>query len=458
MKFRDSTTSGPSRGVALVTVLITLTSLLVLLAVFQQTSVRVATEERTHVDDRRAFYLAETALSEAMIAVRAKGTGAIASQADPAYFGGGVLWVEAFPVGGTNQTRLVATAMCGGGRAALEAVVSMAPEAALFQGVLNSRETLTLNSGVMVDSYASKDGAYAAQVANNHNGIAYAKPNGDVLSNQNIVLNANASVFGDATPGPGHAVSFATGSYVSGSTASSPEPFAFPPVVIPPIPIDDNLILADGASVTLPPGAYGYDQLRIGKSAKVVVQGPATIVCSDFVGGKSGRLEIDASGGPVSIYVDDSYTHLSGFEAQPASGSPMALAFLIEGTQDISFPASAKIRGGYYAPNSNVTFTSSNEIWGAFACNRIDMSASTRFHFDESLLDYWNGHVGGDQDPLDMLMWRAVAFEPAALMRDRRDPFAVLGVDRELLRSPAASWEMPPVQPGGGDPSAPYGQ
>jgi hypothetical protein len=454
MKFdiRRRPDRGPRAGVALITVLITLTSLLVVLAVFQQQSVRVTTEERTHVDDRRAFYLAETALSEAMLSVRAKGTGEIASQADPAYFGGGVFWVESFATADPMQTRLVATAMCGSGRAALEAVVEMAPEDALFKGVLNSKETLTLNADVTIDSYKSKDGTYASQVANNYGGRPYALDNGDVLSNMGIQFNARTYTFGDATPGPGYTVSgpFGTGAndaHLSGSSAPALEPFSFPPVDIPPVPISGNMILADYGTATLPSGTYGFDQLRIGKNAKVVVQGPATIVCSDFYGGKSGNIEIDATNGPVSIYVDDSYTHISGFKTTPTPGSPMALAFLIEGAQDIVFPSGAQIMGGYYAPNSNITFASSNEVWGAIACNRITMSNATKFHFDESLLDYWDGHVGNSGDPLEMLVWHPVDVQPDSLMKDRRDPFVVLGVDKDLLRSPSQSWAPPPPAP-----------
>jgi hypothetical protein len=243
---RRRTGRGSRAGVALITVLITLTSLLVILAVFQQQSVRVTTEERTHIDDRRAFYLAETALSEAMLAVRARATGEVGSRNLPAYFGGGVFWVEAFATANPAQTRLVATAMYGSGRAALEAVVEMAPEEALFKGVLNSKETLTLNQGVLIDSYKSKDGSYASQVTNLHNGRPYALDNGDVLSNQGIVFNANTYVFGDATPGPGYSVTgpFTGGNpaYLSGSNAPAPEPFTFPPVNIPPVPISGNMI------------------------------------------------------------------------------------------------------------------------------------------------------------------------------------------------------------------------
>jgi len=333
--------------------------------------------------------------------------------------------------------------MSGSGRAALEAVVEVQPQAPLFDAVLNSRDTLTLNSSVLIDSYESAVGSYASQAVNSLAGFTYANAHGDVASNKGVALSSDATVFGDAKPGPGYAVSFSQGSFVSGSTAPAPAPMPFDPIVVPPTPSTGAYGVPDAGSRSLAAGDYGFDSLSIGKGATLVVHGPANIVCTDFTGGRTGRLVIDASNGPVTIYVTGSYNHMSGFESVPAAGSPMALAFMLTAAQDINFPANSKLRGGYYGPQTNFTFTNYNEIWGAFSGNRVDMSADTRFHYDESLRSYWEQRGGGYHDPLEVLMWRKVAVTPTALMRDRRDPFTVLGVNRANLRAPADAWDQP---------------
>jgi hypothetical protein len=436
---RAGTPGRQRAGTAMVAVVIALTGLLVLGSIFHQLAVRVAVEQAANVDERRAFYLADTALSEAMTAVRAGASGSVGSLATPAYFGGGVFWVQATDMG-ANRTRLLATALCGSGRAALEAEVQMVFDDPLFKAVLNSKDTLTLNSSVMVDSFDSELGSYASQAVNSNGVHVYANANGDVSSNMGIVLNSNATAFGDAIPGPGYSVVFNTGAYVSGSITPAPVAFSFPPIQVPAVAGSSPLVVPDNGSYSLPAGIHGFGALQIGTKSTLVVHGPAKIVCTDFTGGKLGKLVIDATAGPVTIYVKGAYQHISGFEAQPAGSSPMALAFMLTKAQDVTFPSKSKISGAYYGPATNFTFTSANEIWGAFAGNRIDMSSSTKFHFDESLMKHWDNQTSGGSDPLDVLVWRRAAVAPALLLRDRRDPFAVLGVAKAALLSPAKAW------------------
>ena len=429
-------------GIALVTTLITLTTLLVLVSVFQQHTTRTAKECDASIDERRAFYLADSALSEAMTAVRAGSSGAIGSQAAPAYFGGGVLWVEA-TVLDPERTRLVATAMSGGGRASLEAVVRMHPAEPLFQAVLNSDEPLTLNANVMIDSFDSDLGGYAAQVVNMYGTTAYAGSNGHVASNHAIHCNAGAKTFGDATPGPGYGVTFGTGAYVAGSIQPALEPFSFDPIVVPSAVVSGPLSVPTSGTQTLAPGTYGFSNVTIGQGATLTIAGPATVVCNNFAGLKLGKLKIDATNGPVTFYVQGTYTQMQGFQSVPVTGSPLAVAFMITSANSISFPAGSKVNGAFYAPDSNFTFTSNNEVFGAIAANRIDMSSGTRFHYDESLMDYWQHAGDSATDPLELLVWHEVPVAPEELMRDRRDPFVVLDVDRSALLSPAESWIAP---------------
>lgn len=389
-------------------------------------------------DSRQAALLAEAGLNDAYEAIRQGGTGAIGSMANPARLGGGVLWVDATDLGG-GRTELHATGLYGSGRKALKAVVDYAGGAApLFQSTLNSKEQLTLNQGVLIDSYDSALGDYVAQAVNVENGLACANTNGDVASNQGIVMNANATLLGDAVPGPGFSVSMASGTYVSGSTTPASSSFSFPPITTPTLPAAGDKIVGANAAGVITTGEYSFGTISVGKAGTLTITGPATIVTTSFSGGKDGNLVIDATNGPVEIYVTGTYSHLAGFEASPASGSPMALAFKIEGTQDVVFPANTAIRGAYYAPNANILFSNANECWGAFAANRITMSNDMRFHFDEDLLNHFEDDTGQGDDGLDVLGWCEAAVQPSWLVRDRRDPAVVLGVNRANLAGPSA--------------------
>jgi hypothetical protein len=401
---------------------------------------RIQARVAAAAQDRRAFYLAESAIAEAMTAMRSDLPGNVGTMAAPAYLDGGVLWVTATDLG-ADRTRLVATALSGSGRAALDVVIEDLGQAPLFPSVLNSREQLSLNSGVMIDSYDSQLGSYASQAENVSGPHTYANQNGKVTSNQNIALSANATVFGDATPGPGMTVTMSMGSVVTGSTTPGAEPFAFPMIPPPAVGIGGALTLTPNSSSTLPAGTHGFSSMSIGKSATLTVQGPAKIVVDgNFLGDKDARLVIDATAGPVTVFVRGTYTHINGFQAVPAAGSPMALAWLIESSAPITFPASSQVRGAYYAPNADITFTSSNEAWGAFAGNRVSMSADMKFHYDESLAEYWNANTGAGQDPLQVRAWQVAEVTPAFLKTDRRGPAQTLGVDLRLLQSPANSW------------------
>jgi len=214
----------------------------------------------------------------------------------------------------------------------------------------------------------------------------------------------------------------------------------FPKIEVPSLTSKGPLTLGTGAVKKLPAGTYAYDNLNLGKSSQLTVVGPSTIVVKDLLTGPLSRINVDATAGPVTIYVQGSFTPGSKFEVVPVLGSPAALAFMIEGTKDIVFPNDSQVRGAYYAPNANVVFTNTNQVWGAIAANRIDMSSGTRFHYDESLADYWTKDSGADEDPLHLLLWRRSAVPVQAGAGNHRDPFQVLGVNPKKLLSPAASW------------------
>lgn len=431
-------------GTALVTALLVFSTVIVVSFAFFTVNLSLQRRNAANLDDGRAFLLAQAGLRESFEALRGGGTGGIASFAAPAHLGGGYLWVdvEDLPSG---SKRLVSTAVVGGGRKAVAAVISgPGGSAPLFETLLNSKEQLTLNQGVVVDSFDSSTGTYASQAVNVTNGHTHANTEGDVRSNANIVLNSLASVFGDASPGPSGSVIFNMGSYVHGSTLPSLADYSFPPISFPSYASAGSVVVPTNGTGSVAPGDYDLTDVTINKDGVLTIEGPANLVVDNFMGGKDGRLEIDATNGPVTIYVRSSYTHTSGFEADAAPGSPLALAFLIDPVQDVIFPSATNIRGAYYAPNANIVFSNGNECWGAFAANRIDMSNDMRFHFDEDLINHWDADTGLGETGITIEAWSEARVEPEGLLRDRRDARIVLGVDPHTAPLPADSWQVAP--------------
>lgn len=429
------------RGAALVAVVIVLVACMGLGVMLFETARSRERELVGRIDDRCAEALAEAALAEAVTAVGAGFSGNVGTIDAPARIGDGIFWVESQPLAGGSK-QLVATALQGSGRSSLAAVVEPPGEEPLFQYMLQSDEEMTLASSVSIDSYNSKDGTYASQVGSTLGGFPYAGTKGDVSSNEGIVLNALAHVFGDATPGPGYAVALNMGSYVDGSTAAAPQKMTFPPIEYPGLPAAGTFSVAPGGTKSLGPGNFGYTGLSIGKAGKLKVTGPATIEVSSFTGGKDADLIIDATNGPVSFYVSGNYTHIAGFEADAVAGSPMALAFFIGGDAPIVFPNAVKVKGGYYAPEADITFCNDNEAFGSFAANKITMANTMKFHYDEALSEYW-GSDGDEKEAVAVHARFVARVEPDFLLSDRRDPFLLLGLDKAALPSPADAWWNP---------------
>ena len=426
------------QGSTLVIVVGMIATLMLLGLAFVDLATKHSRSADEHFSERRAFYLADAGINEAVHVVRLGGLGSLGSMATPVSMGGGLFWVEVTDLGG-NQVRLVSTALVESGRAAIEVIIDLTfgLSAPLFESLLNSDKPITLSSGVLVDSFDSAVGTYASQATNTYGWLPYAKSNAIVRANENVVMNSDALIFGDATPGPGYTVTQGTGAYVSGSTDPAAMGAIMPAIEAPVLVSSGPLTVPPDGVVSIPAGQHAFDALTLGRDSTLRIEGPADIVVSSFLGGKEARLEIDARLGPVTIYCMGAYTHLAGFEALPAvSDSPMALAFMIEGPESvivdgvetaniIVFPSGSLIRGAYYAPNTEVIFTSDNEFWGAITGGTVSMASGMRFHFDEDLMQHWQAETGQGKGEVDFVAWYESSI-PAALAADRSDPYDAL--------------------------------
>ena len=122
-------------------------------------SASVTNRQDADIENLSAFYLAEAGLSEAYHGLRIGLTGQVGSQAAPAAFGEGLLWVDATPLE-DDRVQLESTALSGGGRATLSLLVERVETPLGFF----SDEDLIVDDVLLVDGFDSEDAPYADQV------------------------------------------------------------------------------------------------------------------------------------------------------------------------------------------------------------------------------------------------------------------------------------------------------
>ena len=418
-------------------VLIT-SSMILLLGLMAQTMAGGKSGNRD-LEQWRAFYLAEAGITESMAAIRAGGTGGIGSEARPAALGGGLLWATATDAG-DGVTRVVVTAMAGGGRCALEAYLRAgSSESQMFDMMIFSKDTLSIDSNQLIDSYDSSLGTYASQAVNTLSGVDYANTNGDLGSNDSIRISSNTLVMGDATPGPSGSVSLDSGVHVEGSTLSATSERTMEPLTRPDVAGGGNMTISGTTSIG--PGTIGYGSLKLGSSSTLVVTGPAEIaVLGKMEVGEDATLEIDATDGPVTFYVNGTFKYNEDAHISTSSGSPADVVFAFDSGNPIRFPAGIDFFGAIYAPNAPISIDSNSEFWGAIVAESITMSSGTKFHFDEYLLTR-TMQSEGDANEVSVLYWGRTSVPDQAYMSDRRDPFRLLGVDKGDLPQPHQAWQ-----------------
>ena len=149
-----------TRGNALVMALVLITVIAGLGVGFLQVTMSSTHRQAADVDRLQAFYLAEAGLAESFQAVRIGRSGQVASEAAPASYGNGLLWVDAVDTVDGN-VRLTSTAVVDSGRASL----SLLLEPISIPLGFFSDEELVVEDVLLVDGYDSGEATYDETVA-----------------------------------------------------------------------------------------------------------------------------------------------------------------------------------------------------------------------------------------------------------------------------------------------------
>jgi len=397
-----------------VTMLVSVLATLSLSMVMVNTS--VVSEHESGKRQVASVLAAESGVADAVFALNNGGTGDIASMANPVEHAGAQYWVDATDLGG-GLVALVSTGIDAQHGSRVEVTMQEVKNNIWTWGAFGDEE-LTMDSNSHVDSYDSTLGDWASQAVNSSGNGTYANQNGNVGSNGDVSIDQNSEVHGDAVSGPTATTSVLGNATVSGSTTPAGSPQALPALVIPSFPSSGPLSVS--GSQTLASGNYYFSSVTFGGNSELTVTGPATIVVDDYVMKSNTTFWVDATNGPVELYVIDDFILNSNTLMASTTYDPADLEINLESdnvinptvnvqVSEVNFESNAQLYGTVFAPNATIDIDSNFELFGAVVARQVHLSSWSRVHFDENLMT-----AKADQNSTwQALCWRTVAYHPS---------------------------------------------
>jgi hypothetical protein len=433
-------------GSVLVIALMVVMGVAMLTACLLQFSVSTTRNQLHGIDKKRAFYLAEAGLSEAVYGLMIGRSGNVGAATAPAKFGDGLLWVDATE-SPDGRIFLNSNGLCGGGRAALSIVVERSEEPISALGVFSDGD-LTVSKGSEIDSYDSANPIPIPVLG----GILLPPVPARVGSNGNIDVQGGESgsatrINGDVTPGPQGTVTSGVGVTITGSTAPRTEVVQLPAIEVPALTSLGDLNQVAARPLNLAAGQHRYDSLTVGAQSELVILGPQTLVVGSMVVSTGAKLTIDATAGPVRIYVTDFLNLATGSNVDSKLQDPTQVSLIVSASQTIdrngdgvaelpaSIMASGKLYGTIYAPDASITLVKSFELYGAITAANLVLSENAKVHYDLALLTA----ASAGPEIRKLLSWRVMELPETPLVSLRVDPVEALKLQGVAILAPAAA-------------------
>ncbi|MBK7642304.1 MAG: hypothetical protein IPJ19_04535 [Planctomycetes bacterium] len=384
---RKHLASHSERGSGLAMIIMSVAAMAALAAAMVTVGMSSNREQSAELRKSQASYLCQAGLSQAMYQLQSGVTVSAGTQQEPVTWGGGRFWVTATP-GGTDITVLNATGLDNNVGVSQQLVVRSVPTN-MWTRALFGKDSVSLDSSVMVDSYNSSLGTYASQVSGGH-----ALSNGAVGSNGNISAGSGTKVYGNATPGPGHSVSLHEAT-VSGSTAAATSQVTFPPINVPTYTSYGALTVS--TNKTIPAENRTYTNIKVNENKTLTITGPADIVISNLTMVSNSYIVINDTNGPVTLTIIDNVKLDSNSNIWPISKDPSKLRInmlsdnvadpeVVVALDTVSISSNSTIYGVIYAPEARIFLDSAFVLYGAIMARNLSFDSNCKFHFDEHLL------------------------------------------------------------------------
>jgi len=172
---------------------------------------------------------------------------------------------------------------------------------------------------------------------------------------------------------------------------------------VPALPLAPDLNLNSGTH-TITSGDAQIANLHVDNTSALRIEGPAQLVIGNLSIDSNSKVVIDASAGPVEIYVTGTFEQRSNSSFGPTSGDPSDLALFVAGSGDVVFDSNTSFMGTILAPQRDLRLRSNAQIYGAAAAKSLLVNSNSGIHYDENVARSRSG-----QPTLEVLWWRPVA-------------------------------------------------
>lgn len=379
-----------SRGLAIMVIIMVMLVLFVLVLSIGTISVQNLSDVATSVYEQQAFYTAQAGLADALSHLNSSaswtaGLSNVALPNHPTF----TYSVTVTP-GGAGVTAPDGTAIPSGNvylrstgtatRGATRVVSAVTSSSGLFSNALFGAVSVSMSGNAYTDSWDSASGPYTTPTSPQT--TAPVGTNSTAAGAVSLV--GNATVNGNVIIGPGgnpSTVIAGSGTYTG---SALPEGTALNlPQITSPISGTGTAFSLSGGSQTLSPGVY-TSVSATGNSHLTLTSGTYYVKGDVKIGGNS-ALVIQASSGPVILYVDGNFDSSSG-TINNLSGIPSN--FQIYGTDS---SAKLDISGGTaaylvaYARNATVSVTGNGDVYGGLIGSDVRMVGSGAVHYDQAV-------------------------------------------------------------------------
>ena len=462
----------PRRGSALLASLFVVVMIAGLGAYIVELQASFSRRQGSALDRKRALYIAEAGLAEAVLAISQGKSGALADEDVPARFHDGIYWVESEPLGDGRQM-LTSRGRVGTGAFTVRLVVEPNVHPIGAAGFFGE-EGLTVGDAVIIDGYDSRLGSFDAQTVA---GFGFPTPGeaGLVQSNGRIVLD-DAATWPASTPHPYltlykglHAatqlklslldptsvlrLALATAevlpneSYVLGTlrpgcketveTNGNTKILLLDPaqqdVELPEIvaPLTHRSVGAGtvviNSVVTHADLSASGGKLRVTKFGELRLVGPVVLDVGRVDVMPGGTVVLDDSAGPIQIHVRESLSFQPGSvlvsNGADAHGAGTYIFVAPDPSDDsrVQFEPVGVFRGVVHAPGDRVTLPTGLRYFGAASAKHLTIADGAWITYDAAL------RVGGIGVPaLPRQQTWSIVEEPQPAVRVGFDPIADL--------------------------------
>ena len=407
MKIRQQihTRSGNEKGMALVTVILLLAALIILgttTAMQTSTGLKISSNYKT---SKQALYNAEAGAQFVLKSLAGDlGSGTLDLTADPISLG------YATPSGfsftpptvltslGGNRYRFLVTGYGSNNSEVGIEVVFSATKKSIFEYALFTDGLLDLKSDAHVYSYDSRDtpNPDPTTFPGTSTGEADIGSNTEISTKMNTYIDGDLALGADTADPPTDATWTDTGTPTVTGTAGTTVGHIDPDPLGANDPSSDLYDTFIDIVTTNDNGAAGDGSPLEGSTAINLNNGDTlTLTAGDYyiteiILKNGSTLEIDATSGPVNIYLDGIIDAEDG-ELEAKNGSainnlsqPTDFAIFSNSSQDITFKHSSDFKGMVYAPNAHVEMKNTAGVYGLIWGNTATIHNSGEFYFDEA--------------------------------------------------------------------------